>query len=131
MFWDLNSPNVAVTPRTLPFAEAFKNKFGNYPSYCGYTAYDEVYYVAEAVHRAGSLDSDKLVTALEQTDFLGTVGRVQFLPKGDPHVHGLRTGGTTIKGLVVQWQNGKEVAVWPANLANGQLTFPSFVKLPH
>jgi branched-chain amino acid transport system substrate-binding protein len=131
MFWDLNSPNVAVTPRSIPFAEAYKNKFGNYPSYCGYTAYDEVYYIAEAVRRAGSLDSDKLVTALEQTDFVGTIGRVQFLPKGDPHVHGPRTGGNNIKGLVLQWQKGKEVTVWPANLANGQLSFPSFVKLPN
>jgi branched-chain amino acid transport system substrate-binding protein len=130
VFFDLNSPNVAVTPRTIPFAEAFRKRFGNYPSYCGYTAYDEVYYIAEAVQRAGSLDSDRLVTALEQTDFLGTVGRIQFLPKGDPHVHGLRTGSNGIKGLVMQWQNGKEVTVWPANLANGHLTFPSFLKLP-
>jgi branched-chain amino acid transport system substrate-binding protein len=130
-FWDLNSPGVAVTPRTLPFVEAYKKKFGEYPSYCGYTAYDEVYYLAEAVHRAGSLESDKLVTALEQTDFEGTIGRVQFLPKGDAHVHGLLTGGNSIKGLVVQWQKGKEVTVWPANLANGKLIFPSFVKLPH
>ena len=119
VFWDLNGPNVAVTPRSIPFAEAYKNKFGNYPSYCGYTAYDEVYFIAEAAHRAGSLDSDKLVTALEQTDFVGTIGRVQFLPKGDPHVHGLRTGGSGIRGLVMQWQKGKEVTVWPSNLANG------------
>ena len=130
IFWDLNSPDVAVSSRTIPFAEAYKKRFGNYPSYCGYTAYDEVYYIAEAVARAGSLDSDKLVTALEQTDFEGTVGRVQFLPKGDPHVHGLRTGGNGIKGLVMQWQKGKVVTVWPSKLANGQMTFPSFVKLP-
>ena len=131
IFWDLNGPNVAVTPRSIPFAEAFKTKFGNYPSYCGYTAYDEVYIIAEAAHRAGSLNSDKLVTAIEQTDFVGTIGRVQFLPKGDPHVHGLRTGGSGIRGLVMQWQKGKEVTVWPSNLANGQMVFPSFVKLPH
>ena len=131
MFWDLNSPNVAVTPRTIPFAEAYKRKFGNYPAYCGYTAYDEVYYIADAARRAGSLDSDKLVTALEQTDLVGTVGRIQFLPKGDPHVHGLRTGGNNIRGLVIQWQKGKEVTVWPPNLANGQMAFPSFVKLPN
>ena len=131
IFWDLNGPNVAVTPRSIPFAEAYKAKFGNYPSYCGYTAYDEVYMIAEAARRAGSLDSDKLVTALEQTDYVGTIGRVQFLPKGDPHVHGLRTGGNGIKGLVMQWQKGNEVTVWPANLANGQMSFPSFVKLPH
>jgi branched-chain amino acid transport system substrate-binding protein len=46
-------------------------------------------------------------------------------------VHGPRTGGNNIKGLVLQWQKGKEVTVWPANLANGQLSFPSFVKLPN
>ena len=131
VFLDLVSPNVAVTPRTIPFAEAYKIKFGNYPSYCGYTAYDEVYLIADAARRAGSLDSDKLVTALEQTDFEGTVGRVQFLPRGDPHVHALRTGGNGINGLMMQWQKGKEVTVWPSNLANGQMTFPSFVKLPH
>ena len=124
-------PGVAVTPKTLPFVAAFNKRYGNNPSYCGYTAYDEVYFIAEAAHRAGSLDSDKLVTALEQTDFVGTIGRVQFLPKGDPHVHGLRTGGSGIKGLVMQWQKGKEVTVWPSGLANGQMVFPSFVKLPH
>ena len=131
IFWDLAGPNVAVTPRSIPFADAYKTRFGNYPSYCGYTTYDEVYYLAEAAHRAGSLDSDKLVTALEQTDFVGTVGRVQFLPRSDPHVHGLRTGGNGIRGLLMQWQKGKQVTVWPSNLANGQMAFPSFVKLPH
>lgn len=130
LFWDLNGPNVAVTPRSIPFAEAFRKKFGNYPSYCGYTAYDEVYYIAAAAERSGSLDSDKLVTALEQTDFVGTIGRVQFLPKGDPHVHGLRSGVNNVKGLVLQWQSGNAVAVWPSTLANGQMKFPSFVKLP-
>src|SRR5580698_7264988 len=39
-------PGVAVTPKTLPFVNAFKAKYGNFPSYCGYTAYDEVYYLA-------------------------------------------------------------------------------------
>ena len=50
-----------MTPKTLPFVEAFKKKFGNFPSYAGYTAYDEVYYIADAIKRAGSTDPDKLV----------------------------------------------------------------------
>jgi len=44
----------------------FKAKFGNFPSYAGYTSYDEVYYIADAVKRAGSTDADKLVEALER-----------------------------------------------------------------
>src|SRR5271168_3557339 len=64
-------PGVAVTPKTLPFVAAFNKRFGNNPSYCGYTSYDEVYYIADAIKRAGSTDSDKLVAALEQTDWIG------------------------------------------------------------
>ena len=70
-------------------------------------------------HRAGSTDSDKLVAAMEKTDYVGTIGRVAFLPKGDPHVHGLRTGAGYITGLMLQWQDGKQVNMWPKDLAAG------------
>ena len=129
IYQGVSGPDVAVTPKTLPFVEAFVKKYGNTPSYCGYTAYDDVYIIADAIHRAGSTDSDKLVAALEKTDYVGTIGRVEFLPQGDPHVHGLRTGAGFITGLMLQWQNGVQVNLWPADLAKGKLKFPSFVKV--
>jgi branched-chain amino acid transport system substrate-binding protein len=128
LYQGVSGPGVATTPKTLPFVEAFQKKYGNFPSYCGYTAYDEVYYLTDAIKRAGSTDSDKLVTALEATDYEGTIGRVAFLPKGEPQVHGLKTGAGFITGLMLQWQDGKQANLWPANLANGKLTFPSFIK---
>src|SRR3954454_23820246 len=70
LYQSVSGPGVAVTPRTLPFVDAFVKKYGNNPSYSGYTAYDEVYMIAEAVRRAGSTDSDKLVDAMEKTDFV-------------------------------------------------------------
>jgi len=124
----VSGPGVAVTPKTLPFVDAFSKKFGNLPSYCGYTAYDDVYMIADAVKRAGSLDSDKLVDAMEKTDYVSTIGRVEFLPKGNPHVHGLKTGAGFITGLMLQWQDGKQINMWPAALANGKVEFPSFIK---
>ena len=130
LFNAVSGPGVAVTPRTLPFVEAYQKKYGNVPAYSGYTAYDEVYMIAEAVKRAGSTNSDKLVAAMEKTDYVGTIGRVAFKPKGDPHVHGLKTGPGFITGLMLQWQDGKQVNVWPKNLANGTMKFPAFVKLP-
>ena len=129
IYQGVSGPGVAVTPKTLPFVDAFNKKYGNMPSYAGYTAYDDVYIIADAIKRAGSLDSDKLVDAMEKTDYVGTIGRVQFLPKGDPHVHGLRTGEGLITGLMLQWQNGAQVNMWPAALAKGKLEFPSFVKI--
>ena len=129
LYQGVSGPGVAVTPKTLPFVDAFVKKNGNTPSYAGYTAYDDVYMIADAIPRAGSTDSDKLVEAMEATDYVGTIGRVQFLPKGDPHVHGLKIGAGYITGLFLQWQDGKQVNVWPASLANGKLKFPDFVKV--
>jgi branched-chain amino acid transport system substrate-binding protein len=129
LYQGVSGPDVAVTPKTLPFVAAFKAKYGNNPSYCGYTAYDEVYYLADAIKRAGSTDSDKLVDALEKTDYIGTIGRVQFTGKDSPNPHALEVGPTTISGLMLQWQDGKQVNLWPANVANGKMKFPPFIKL--
>jgi branched-chain amino acid transport system substrate-binding protein len=129
LYQGVSGPDVATTPKTLPFVNAFQKKFGNFPSYAGYTAYDDVYIITDAIKRAGTTDSDKLVEAMEATDFEGNIGRVQFLPKGDPQVHGLKIGPGYITGLLLQWQNGKQVNLWPASLANGKLTFPSFIKV--
>ena len=129
LFNAVSGPGVAVTKKTLPFVEAFQKRFGNVPSYCGYTAYDEVYYLADAIHRAGSTDSDKLVAALEKTDWVGTIGRIEFTPKDSPHPHALRTGKGFITGLMLQWQDGKQINLWPQDVANGKLKFPAFIKV--
>ena len=129
LYQGVSGPDVAVTPKTLPFVSAFKQKYGNFPSYCGYTAYDEVYYIADAISRAGSTDSDKLVDAMEKTDYVGTIGRVQFKGKDSPNPHALKVGPDTITGLMLQWQDGKQVNLWPANVANGKLKFPKFIKV--
>jgi branched-chain amino acid transport system substrate-binding protein len=129
LYQAVSGPGVAVTEKTLPFVDAFVKKFGNTPSYAGYTAYDEVFMIADAIQRAGSTDGDKLVAAMEATDYVGTIGRVQFLPKGDAHVHGLRIGEGFITGLFLQWRDGVQVNMWPAKLAKGKVAFPDFVKV--
>ena len=125
-----SAPDVAVTPKTIPFAAAFQKKFGVVPSYAGYTAYDEVYIFAEAFKKAGGTDADKVVAALEQTDWVGTIGRIQYLGKDDPFTHGMKIGPGFISGLMVQWKDGKQVTVWPQEVAVGKMTFPDFIKLP-
>jgi branched-chain amino acid transport system substrate-binding protein len=123
------TPDVAVTAKTKPFAQAFKARFGTAPAYTGYTAYDEVYVIAEAIQRAGSTDPAKMVTELEKTNFEGTIGRIQFYGKDDEFTHGIKAGPGAVTGLVFQWQNGKQVTVWPKAVAEGKLKFPDFVKL--
>jgi branched-chain amino acid transport system substrate-binding protein len=129
IYQGVSGTGVAVTPKSLPFAEGFNKRYGNYPSYAGYTAYDEVYYIADAVKRAGSTDADKLVDALEKTDWEGTIGRVQFYGKDDPFTHSIRYGKGLITGLMLQWQDGQQMAIWPKDVAKAQMKFPSFIKV--
>lgn len=128
IYQSVSGPDVAVTSKSVPFTNNFKKKFGNYPGYAGYTAYDEVYFIADAVKRAGSTDADKMVAALEKTDWEGTIGRVQFYNKDEEFTHSIKYGKGLITGLILQWQDGNQVSVWPKEVAKGQLKFPDFIK---
>ena len=128
MYLVFAGPGAAVTSKTLPFIDAFQKKFGNFPAYSGYTAYDDVYMIADAVRRAGSTDPDKLVEALEKTDWEGALGRIQFYGKEDQFTHSMKYGPGLISGVVFQWQDGKQNVVWPSKLSNSKVGFPSFIK---
>ncbi len=123
------APDVAVTPNTIPFAKAYKAKYGSLPGYAAYQSYDDVFMWAEAIRKAGGTEPDKMVEAMEKTDYVGTIGRVVFLPKEDTFAHGMKIGEGYITGLMVQWQKGNPVTVWPANVATGKMVFPAFTKL--
>ena len=124
------APDVPVTPKTIPFAKAYAAKYGSLPGYAAYQSYDDVYMWAEAIRKSGGTDPDQMVTAMEQTDYVGTIGRVTFLPKENTFAHGMRIGEGYITGLMVQWQKGNPVTVWPAAVATGKMVFPAFTKLP-
>jgi len=99
--------DVEITPKTLPFMEAFRKRFGWTPTYNAGT-YDVVHTLNEAIEKAGTPDPDKLVPVLEKTDRITTAGRLVF----DEH-HDSKFGPGYITGLGVQWQDGKLVTFWP------------------
>jgi len=126
-----SAPGVAITATTVPFTEAYIKRFGNTPGYVAYSTHDSINVIAAAIKRAGgSTDPDKLVDALEKTDYVGTIGRVQFYGKDDQFTHAMKYGPEFISGIMLQWQNGKQVTIWPKQYANAKVTFPSFVKVP-
>jgi len=124
------APGVALTPSTVPFTELYAKRYGTPPAYNGYSTYDMVHILAEAAARAGTTEPDKMVVALEQTDHVGTIGREQFYGREHESTHALKYGPGLVTGVNIQWQNGKQVCVWPAANATGKIAFPAFVKLP-
>ncbi len=99
--------DVEITPKTLPFVQAFRKKHNRLPTYTA-TTYDAVHVLKMAVETAGSLDADKVVAALEKVEMVGTASLVSFDKQHDVTF----APGKTMP-LGVQWQDGELVAFWP------------------
>jgi branched-chain amino acid transport system substrate-binding protein len=52
------------TPTNQAFVKAYKAAYGDYPSAWAAEGYDGVYFLANAIKKAGSLDTDKVINAL-------------------------------------------------------------------
>ena len=126
--WNTGAPGAAVTPRSVPFQEAFTKRFGVEPSLEAYMTYDSMYALKQAIERARSTKPDALVAALEKTDLVGTMGRMEFYGRKDRFTHDVKYGAKLVSGVGIQWQNGKQVAIWPPQAANGKTVLPAFVK---
>jgi branched-chain amino acid transport system substrate-binding protein len=118
-----------LTAKTQPFVSDYLKRFGDAPPHTAFTTFDSLYVLAEAIKRAGSTDGDKLVAALEKTDYVGTVGRVQFYGRDNDFTHAMKYGPEFVTGVMLQWQNGKQVTLWPKAAAQTKVSFPAFTHL--
>ena len=76
-----------ISPKTIPYWDRFTKKYGHVPgAYTNFATYDGVYILADAIRRAGGLDSEALVKALEATDHVGVSGRIKFSEAPRPGV---------------------------------------------
>jgi branched-chain amino acid transport system substrate-binding protein len=122
MFYN-NRTRVALTPKTIPYWDRYVAKYGHIPgTYTNYPTYDGAYILAEAIKKVGSLDPDKLVKALEETDWVGVGGRYKFRDRHEPV-----SGPGYIPALFIQWQNGKLVPLWPEQYRAGEMLWPAWV----
>ena len=122
-----NAP-ATITPWTMKFVDAYKAKWGLEPEgYGTSSSYMAVYALKDAIERAGTLDSDAVVKALETIDLMGVYGRIRF----DPKTHQVIPSADPAEGAVsgfFQWQDGKRVVFWPEAGAMGELKLPPWMK---
>ena len=71
---------------------------------------------SQAVRRAGSLDSDKLREELLKVKTKTLFGDFAVDERGFQLGH---------KAITVQWQDDKQVVVWPDEVASGKPRFPT------
>jgi branched-chain amino acid transport system substrate-binding protein len=104
------------TPGNAEFVKAYHAKFGNDPDYHAAVAYSALIVLSAAVKQVGSLDQTKIRDALKRLSIDTVCGPFKL------NENGLQTGYSS---YVLQWQNGKQVLVWPKSVAD---TAPN---LPH
>jgi branched-chain amino acid transport system substrate-binding protein len=112
----------------MKFVDAYKKKWGLEPEgYGTSSSYMAVYQMKDAIEKANSTDSDKIITALENSDIMGVYGRMRFdkknhqvIPSYDPK-EGAVTG-------IIQWQKDKRVQIFPPNVAVGKVQLPPWMK---
>jgi branched-chain amino acid transport system substrate-binding protein len=98
---------VKITDKTIPFYDKYKKEFKEAPNYTAGT-YDGIYLLKEAIEKTGTLDPDKLVPELEKADYDSAAGRIVF-----DKTHDVTWGAKYVTALGTQWQDGKNMCVWP------------------
>ncbi|MDJ0815154.1 MAG: ABC transporter substrate-binding protein [Desulfobacterales bacterium] len=121
-----NAPSEA-TPWTMKFYKAYTDMWGVEPEGLGTSSsYMAVYVLRDAIERAGSLDSDKVVTELEKTDVMGVYGRLRFDPKSHQVIPATDPEKGAV-GSILQWQAGKRIVVYPKSIATGSIQLPPWM----
>jgi branched-chain amino acid transport system substrate-binding protein len=105
---------VEMTPKTIPFVKAFKERYKKSPTYNAAT-YDAIMVLRAAIEQAGTTNADKLVPVLENMKHVGTGATATWDKR-----HDLVWGIGTTAGIAVQWQDGKKVPFWPQQVKGMQ-----------
>ncbi len=118
-----------INDKMKHFLEAYKAKYGHLPeAFSAYGCYDAVYLYKKAVEMAAKagkdpFDPDVLVKYLEKFNrshpFEGVRGKIAFTKN-----HDLVWGDGFIRNWVCQWQDGRQVVVYPKYMATGKLMIP-------
>jgi branched-chain amino acid transport system substrate-binding protein len=110
--WDESLPY----PGQKEFLAAYKKRFKHEPSYHTAAGYAGCLTYAEAVKKAGTLDADRVREQLLKMEIRTAFGDYKVDADGFQLAH---------KMVMLQWQDGKRVVVWPDDLANGKMRYPT------
>jgi branched-chain amino acid transport system substrate-binding protein len=109
-----NGVDMFKTPAN--YEQIYKTEYGHEPSYQSAESTAAGIAYQFAIQHAGSIDPQKVRDALAALDIMTFYGRIRFDD----------TGANTFKPMAtIQIQDGKVVTVYPQDVANAQLMYPT------
>ncbi len=104
------------TKGNAQFVMAYKEMFKRAPDYHSAANYANLQVLEAAVKSVGSLDQDKIAAAIAKADMDTVYGHFKV------DARGIQAG---FASALLQWQNGKQVVVWPDAVAQGKPILPT------
>jgi len=112
---DVKWDNIAG-PDSAWFLSEYRVRFHQVPDYPAAQAFAAGIVFTECLHRAGSLDDERLLAASRELELTSLFGRFKL----DPET-GRQIGHQT---LLIQWQDGRKKVIWPEKFAQATLRYP-------
>ena len=94
------------TPEHKAFLDAYQAKFKDYPRLGSVVGYTAIYSIAEGVKKAGSTDTEKLVTAFKGLELMSPFGKFHYRAQDNQSTMGAYVGKTKNdggKGVMVEY----------------------------
>ena len=111
------SPQVSY-PGAKEFAEKYRARFKDYPSYHGAEAYAALYVIKDILSRAKSWTPNDIRDAMKVTNMMTAFGPIKFEDKEG------YTNQNFMDTLVMQVINGQHETIWPQSYASKKYLFP-------
>lgn len=110
-------------PPSVVFYEAYERFYGKKieAGHGPAPAYDSVHILADAIARAGSLRPEDVVSALEETDRKGAMGRIRF-HRGHQVIFGKEPEKEALACLFQWTEDGRRKIVYPPSIAEGVIS---------
>jgi branched-chain amino acid transport system substrate-binding protein len=103
-------------PGAREFVATYEAEFRRPPSYHAAAAYAACMLMADVINRTGSLDPDR------HREYLFKLSTTTVFGGFDVDERGYQTGHRMV---TIQWQDGRQVIVWPDEVASGKARVPT------
>ena len=109
-----------VSPVSKHFWDAYIKEYKEEPAtYFSPLGYTNIYFVADGIKKAKTLEKEALIKALEETKYVSPIGETLIIKPSMVIKH----QGFT-KQKILQWQKGQQQVIWPFEFTTSPVVYP-------